>query len=406
MPGYDVDQLRSQFPSLESGIAHFDGPGGTQTPRQVGQAIAATLTGPLSNRGTGITSEANAEAAITAFRSACGDLLGVAPSGVVYGRSATQLAFDFSRALAKQWVAGDDVVVTRLDHDANVRPWVHAAERIGVTVRWADLDPAKGELDVGSLEQTITPRTRLVAVTAASNLLGTMPPLPQIAEAAHAVGALVYVDAVHYAAHHLVDVPALGADLLMCSPYKFLGPHCGVLAADPALLERIVPDKLAPATDVVPERFELGTLPYETMAGVAAAVDFLAAVAAGTATTRREQLAASFAAIDAHETRLRERVEATVGEWPRAFVAHSNAARRTPTLLYSLPGRSAAAAYEFLAARNVLAPAGSFYAYEAARRLAGHHGLAEPGGLRIGIAPYTSDADVDRLLDGLAAFVA
>jgi len=399
---YDVDALRAHFPSLGSGIAHFDGPGGTQTPRQVGEAIAATLTGPLSNRGTGIASESNAEAAIAGFRSACADLLGVPPAGVVYGRSATQLCYDFSRALSKWWSPGDEVVVTRLDHDSNIRPWVQAAERAGATVRWADLDPDTGELDLASLDAAINPRTRLVAVTAASNLVGTMPPLPHIAEAAHAVGALVYVDAVHYAAHHLVDLAALGADLLMCSPYKFLGPHCGVLAAHPDLLDQVVPDKLAPAADVVPERFEFGTLPYETMAGVTAAVDFLAAIAPGAATTRRAQLAASFEAIDAHETRLRERAEHGVADLGGAFVAHSHAVRRTPTLFFSLPGRRAWDAYEFLATRGVLAPAGSFYAYEAFRRLHDHHGLADDGGLRVGMAPYTTDEDVDRLLDGLA----
>ena len=215
----------------------------------------------------------------------------------------------------------------------------------------------------------------------------------------------MYVDAVHYAAHHLVDMSALGADLLMCSPYKFLGPHCGVLAADPGLLEQITPDKLTPATDAVPERFELGTLPYETLAGVTAAIEFLAAIAPGDATPRRDRLRGSFAAIDAHETRLRERVEAGVAALGGALVAHSLAAHRTPTLCYSLPGRSAWAAYEFLAGRDVLAPAGSFYAYEAFRRLSGHHGWADAHGLRVGMAPYTSDDDVDRLLDGLAEFV-
>ncbi len=278
---YDVAALRAQFPSLASGLAHFDGPGGTQTPRPVAEAVAATLMGPLSNRGQGTVSERNADAAVAAFRAAYADLLGVPPGGVVYGRSATQLTYDLSRALAKGWRPGDEVVVSRLDHDCNVRPWIQAAERAGATVRWLELDPATAELDLSGLPALLSPRTRLVAVTGASNLLGTMPPVRAIADAAHAVGALVHVDAVHYAAHQLVDLPALGADLLVCSPYKFLGPHCGVLGASPALLETIRPDKLAPSTDAVPERFELGTLPYELMAGAAAAVDFLAGIAPG-----------------------------------------------------------------------------------------------------------------------------
>lgn len=405
MTGFDVERLRADFPSLGSGIAHFDGPGGTQTPRQVGEVIARVLTGPLSNRGTGIASESNAEAAIAAFRSALGDLLGVPPQGIVYGRSATQLAYDFSRALAKRWAPGDEVVVTRLDHDSNVRPWIQAAEAVGATVRWIDLDPATGELDDESIDAAITPATRLVAVTAASNLLGTIPPVARIADAAHAVGALVYVDGVHYTAHHLPDLDKLGADLYACSPYKFLGPHCGVLAADPALLESIEIDKLLPSTNVVPERFEFGTLPYETMAGAAAAVDFLAAIAPGAATDRREKLANSYAAIDRHETRLRWRVEEGLAALGDRVISYSRAGHRTPTLFTSLPGRATWDAYEFLAARNVLAPAGSFYAHETFVRLREHHRIDDEGGLRIGLAPYTTDDDIDRLLDGLGEFV-
>ena len=287
---YDVAALRAHFPSLDSGIAHFDGPGGTQTPRQVGEAIAATLTGPLSNRGMGNPSESNAEASVAAFRAAYADLLGVPANGIVHGRSATQLTFDFSRALARAWGPGDEVVVSRLDHDCNVRPWVIAAERVGATVRWLDIDPETAELDWASVEEAIGERTRVVAITGASNLLGTKPPVRRVADLAHGVGALVYVDGVHYAAHEPVDLGALGADLFVCSPYKFLGPHCGVLAAEPELLETIHPDKLLPSTDDVPERFELGTLPYEVLAGATAAVDFLAAIAPGDATDRRGQL--------------------------------------------------------------------------------------------------------------------
>jgi cysteine desulfurase family protein (TIGR01976 family) len=400
-PGYDVEALRAHFPSLTSGIAHFDGPGGTQTPREVGAAVADTLTGPLSNRGHGSASEENAERAIAGFRSAFADFLGVPAAGVVYGRSATQLCYDFARALAKQWGPGDDVVVTRLDHDSNIRPWIQAADHVGATVRWIDLDPATSELDEASIDAALSPATRLVAVTGASNLLGTIPDVRLLADAAHALGALVHVDGVHYAAHHLPDLAELGADLFMCSPYKFLGPHCGVLGADPAFLETIHPDKLLPATDAVPERFELGTLPYEIMAGATAAVDFLAAIAPGAGATRRARLAGSFAAIDAHETGLRGVVEAGLAAFGPKMVLHSRAAERTPTLFCSLPGRTAWDAYEFLGGRDVLAPAGSFYAHEAFRRL----GLPDQYGLRIGLAPYTTEAEVDRLLQGLSEFL-
>lgn len=397
---YDVAQLRSHFPSLRSGIAHFDGPGGTQTPREVGEAVATTLTGPLSNRGTGVLSERNADEATLAFRAAMSDFLGVPPEGVVFGRSATQLTMDFSRALAKAWGPGDEVVVSRLDHDGNVRPWIIAAERVGATVRWIDFDPETAEVELSTVEAAIGPRTKVVAITGASNILGTKPPLRQIADAAHANGALLWVDGVHYAAHEFVDPAELRADVVVCSAYKFLGPHCGVLGASPALLETIRPDKLAPATDVVPERFELGTLPYELLAGVTAAVDFIAAIAPGDAVDRRSRLRNSFHAIDAHELAMRQRIEAGLAGFGRGVVLHSRAADRTPTLYITLPGRRTADAAAFLVERNVQAPASHFYGWEPWQRL-----HLDDEGLRMGVAPYTNDEDVDRLLVGLAEFL-
>ena len=209
---------------------------------------------------------------------------------MVHGRSATQLTYDLSRTLAKGWGPGDEVVVTELDHDSNVRPWIQAAEAAGAEVRWLRLDPATAELDLSDLDEVVTERTRVVAVTGASNLLGTRPPVPRIAERAHAVGALVHVDGVHLTAHAHVDTRALGADFYVCSPYKFFGPHCAALVADPALLETLRPDKLLPSPDAVPERFELGTLPYEILAGVTAAVDVIADLGPADG-TRRERLA-------------------------------------------------------------------------------------------------------------------
>ena len=309
---YDVARIRSLFPSLESGWAHFDGPGGTQTPSAVGDAVASVLTGPLSNRGTIGESEERAEAAVHRFRLAMADLLDAHPRGIVHGRSATQLTYDFSRHLSREWGPGDEVVVTRLDHDANVRPWVQAAEHAGATVRWVDFDPDTAELSTDAAAAALSDRTRVVAVTGASNLLGTMPDVAGIAAAAHDAGALVFVDGVHLTAHELPAVGELGADFFVCSPYKFLGPHCGVLAARPELLERILPDKLLPATNVVPERFEFGTLPYELLAGVTAAVDVLAGLdpdAAEAAESRRERLTASYAALHEHEARLLARLE-------------------------------------------------------------------------------------------------
>ena len=399
--GLDVGALRARFPSLSSGIAHFDGPGGTQTPAPVAGAVAAALAGPLSNRGGGATSERNATDFVAAFRAAYADFLGADPRGVVHGRSATALTLDFARHLAKGWGPGDEVVVSRLDHDANIRPWILAAEHVGAAVRWAEFDPATGELDLPGLAEVLGPRTRLVAVTGASNLLGTIPPVAEIAALAHERGALLWVDGVHYAAHRLVDLPALGADFLVCSPYKFFGPHCGVLAADPALLETVLPDKLLASTDDVPERFEFGTLPYETLAGATAAVDFLADLAPGPGGTRRERLAAATVAIEDHEDALRERLQDGLAGLGDAVVTHSRAADRTPTLLLSLPGRRTWDAYLHLAERAVLAPAGTFYAVEPFARL----GIPDRYGLRIGLAPYNEAAEVDRLLDGLTDFL-
>jgi cysteine desulfurase family protein (TIGR01976 family) len=287
------------------------------------------------------------------------------------------------------------VVVTRLDHDANVSPWLRAAEVSGADVRWLDFDPETSELD--DFDSVVTERTRLVAVTAASNLLGTMPPVRQLSDTAHAVGAAVYVDGVHYAAHHLHDMTAMGADLVVCSPYKFFGPHCAVLAARPDLLESLHPDKLAPATDVVPERYELGTLPYEVMAGATAAVDFIASATPGG--SRRERLARSFEAFDEHEQRLRAVAED--GLLDLGATVYSRAKLRTPTLLATFRGKRSIDAYRFLLSKDVLAPAGFFYAHQAELRLA----LDDTDALRMGVAAYTTEDEIRRLLDGLAEFL-
>ncbi|MCX5039368.1 cysteine desulfurase-like protein [Streptomyces coelicoflavus] len=393
----DVDAIRAQIPALKSGSARFDAPGGTQTPQPVIDAIAEALSNPLANRGRTTEGERNADGIVADARGALADLLGTEPRGIVLGRSATQLAYDLSRTLAKSWGPGDEVVVTRLDHDSNIRPWVQAAESAGATVRWADFDPATGELRPEHIEAVLSPRTRLVAVTAASNLIGTMPDLPAIARLAHGVGALCHVDAVHYASHAVVDPAALGADTLVCSPYKFLGPHLGVLAARPEFLETLRPDKLLPSSDAVPERFELGTLPYELLAGARAAVDFLAGLEPDARGTRRDRLVASFAALEAHEDVLRERIERGLAGLEGVTV-YSRAARRTPTLLFTVAGLRPADVYRRLAERGVDAPAGSFYAVEASRRL----GLGDAGAVRVGLAPYTSADDVDRLLTALA----
>ncbi|MFD4197512.1 cysteine desulfurase-like protein [Amycolatopsis thermoflava] len=393
---YDVTAVRKHFPALDEGAAHFDGPGGSQVPDVVGEAVARTLCAAIANRGSVTAAERRADAIVAEARQAAADLLGAQPGGVVFGRSMTQLTYDFSRALAKTWQPGDEVVVTRLDHDANIRPWVQAAEARGVAARWANFDPATGELPVGAVTGLLSDRTRLVAVTAASNLLGTRPDIPAIAAAVHETPALLYVDGVHLTPHAPVDVTALGADFYGCSPYKFLGPHLGLVAAAPELLETLHPDKLAPSTNAVPERFELGTLPYELLAGTTAAIDFLADLVPGDG-TRRQRLLRSLTELEEHEQALLDRLDAGLADIPGVTRYGSPTRRRTPTVLFSVEGVPSQVVYERLGAQGVNAPAGSFYALECSR----HLGLGETGAVRAGIAPYTTTAEVDRLLDGV-----
>ncbi|WP_439427370.1 cysteine desulfurase-like protein [Micromonospora sp. LA-10] len=397
---YDVGALRAQFPALKAGSAHFDGPGGTQIPQPVIDAMAEAMANPVSNRGAYTAGERNADAIVVQARRALADLLGAAPEGIVFGRSATQVTYDISRALANTWGPGDEVVVTRLDHEANVRPWVQAAERRGATVRWVDFDPDTGELTPEHLAAVLSDRSRLVAVTAASNLIGTRPDVAALSRLVHRAGALFYVDAAHYSAHAGVDLDTFGADLLSCSCYKFLGPHLGVLAARTDLLHELRPDKLVSATDDVPERFELGILPYEVLAGARATVDFLAGLGPSRDDDRRARLASAFDAIEEHEDALRVRVERGLADLPGVTV-YSRAARRTPTLLLGVAGHDPRDVHRFLAGRGVDVGSGTFYAAEASRRL----GLGAAGGVRVGLAPYTTEEDIDRLLEGLADYL-
>jgi len=393
---YDVARVRACFPALADGTAYFDGPGGSQVPRQVADAVAATMTSGISNRGTVTASERRAEEVVVGARAAMADLLGCDPGGVVFGRSMTQLTFDLARALAKTWEPGDEVVVTRLDHDANVRPWKRVADALGIAVRWVDFDTETAELRFDPA--VLSDRTRLVAVTGASNLLGTRPDLAGIAAHVHEAGALLFVDGVHLTPHAPVSVRDLGADFYACSPYKFFGPHLGVLAADPALLELVHPDKLLPSTDQVPERFELGTLPYELLAGVTATVDFIADLAPGQAVERRGRVLESMQRVETYEEVLFERLLSGLDAID-GVRRYGRPARRTPTVLFSVEGRTGGEVHEALAAQGVNAPASSFYAIEASRWI----GLGDAGAVRAGLAPYTSEDDVDRLLAGVAA---
>ncbi|RYU09835.1 cysteine desulfurase-like protein [Nocardioides iriomotensis] len=396
---FDLERIRKDFPALDQGVAFFDGPGGTQVPRQVGEAVAETMTSGISNRGSVTAAERRAEDVVAGARRAVADLLGCDASGVVFARSMTQATYDVSRALAKEWGPGDEVVVTRLDHDGNVRPWVQAAEAAGATLRWVGFDRLTAELTVDDVRAELSARTRLVAVTGASNVLGTRPDVPAIAEAVHAVGALLYVDGVHLTPHAPVDVAALGADFYACSPYKFFGPHHGLVVAAPEQWARGRVDKLLPSTDVVPERFELGTLPYELLAGTTAAIDYIAGLASdgAGADDRRTRVLESMRAVEEHEDRLLARLLEGLRSID-GVVLHGSPERRTPTVFFSVDGCDDRAVYEHLASVGVNAPASSFYALEASRWL----GLGDTGAVRAGLAPYTSADDVERLLAGVA----
>jgi cysteine desulfurase family protein (TIGR01976 family) len=392
----DLDRLRASFPALSDGVAYFDNPGGTQVPRAVADATAAAMCSGISNRGTVTRAEQRAQETVLAARQAVSDLLGCAPEGVVFARSMTQATYDFARAMAKQWEPGDKVVVSRLDHDANIRPWVQAAEAAGAAVRWVVFDRETADLTVDDVAAQLSRRTRVVALTGASNVLGTRPDLPAVAEAVHDAGALLYVDGVHLTPHAAVSVGDLGADFYAYSPYKLFGPHHGVVVARPETLEELHPDKLLPATDAVPERFELGTLPYETLAGTTAAVDFVADLAS-TAPDRRTRVLESMQAVEEHENRLFARLLDGLAAIP-GVTLHGAPKRRTPTAFFSVDGHLGTEVYAQLARRGVNAPASSFYAIEASRWM----GLGDAGAVRAGLAPYSNDEDVDRLVAGVA----
>jgi cysteine desulfurase family protein (TIGR01976 family) len=390
---YDVAAVRAQFPALAEGLAHFDGPGGTQVPAAVTDAVATAMRSAISNRHGDFPSSARADGIVDAARAAVADLLGVDPRGAFFGPSMTANTYLLSRALAKTWSPGDEVVVSRLDHDANIRPWVHAAGAAGATVRWADIDEKTCELE--TYDGLINDRTRLVAVTAASNAVGTRPDVRAIADKAHAVGALLHVDGVHATPHGATDVAALGADFYACSSYKWYGPHAAVTVADPGLLETLQPDKLVPSSDDVPDRFELGTPGFAQLAGITAAVDWIASLGSGS--TRREQVVDAMASIEAHESEVFTRLYDGLLAHPGVTLLGSPT-RRTPTVGFTVDGKTPQQVAKALGDKGICVWAGNYYAVELMRRV----GLEDSGGaVRAGVVCYTTTDEVDRLLEAL-----
>jgi len=398
---YQVERIRKDFPSLDTGLAYFDGPGGSQVPKVVGEAIAKAITQPSSNRGTTTASEQNAEDCVVGYRSAVADLLNCDPKGVVYGRSWTQLTYDFSKTLAKSWGAGDEIIVSQLDHDSNIRPWVQAAEAKGATVKWAKVNTQTSELDTSSVTDLLTSKTKFVAVTGASNTLGTKPDITAIGKAVRANGSLFLVDGVHLTPHAVIDFKNMPVDFFGFSSYKILGPHCASFVASPALLETLSNDKLLPSTLVVPERFEFGTLPYEIMAGVSASIDYLTTLDDQATGTRRERLVKSLTSLEEYEQSLFDYMAKELTNLP-GITIYSKAKHHTPTAYFNFMGVDAADLYKFMATKKVNLPAHNFYALEVSRAL----GLGDTGAIRAGLAPYSTKDDVDRLISGLEEYLA
>ncbi|HEY3682066.1 MAG TPA: cysteine desulfurase-like protein [Streptosporangiaceae bacterium] len=403
---FDVAQVRALYPALANGSAFLDGAAGTQVPRAVIDAISDAYKRGIGNSGGVFRASERSGEITAAARAAVADLVGGVPSGVVLGPNMTTLTYRFAQTLGQTWAAGDEVVVSRLDHDANVRPWVQAAERAGARVVWAEIDPATGELPAEQYARLLSDRTRLVAVTAASNILGTRPDVPAITAAAHAAGALVYVDGVHATPHGPVDIAALGADFYATSAYKWSGPHIGAVIAAPARLEELRPEKLLPAPDDVPSRFETGTPPYADLAGVAAAVDHLAGLDPEAAGDRRARIVASMTAVRTYEETLFADLWRRLTALPGVTAygpgygrtAYDGGAARTATAYFTLAGRTPRQVTEHLAARKINAWDGHNYAWETTGVL----GLRDSGGaVRVGLAHYNDRREVDRLITAL-----
>ena len=399
---FDPTLLRSRFPALErrvggSPAVYLDGPGGTQVPDSVIEAMAGFLSRGGSNlHGPFVTSRETDEV-LEGARAAVADLFGASPTEVAFGQNMTSLTYAVSRAIARTWGRGDNIVLTRLDHDANVTPWVQAATDTGVEVRFVDFDPDRGcTLDLGSLDAVLDGRTRLVAFSHASNAVGTITPVNDIVERAHAVGALTYVDAVHFAPHGRIDVRASGTDFLVASAYKWFGPHTGCLYGRRELLESIEPYKLRPSPETAPDRWETGTQSFESLVAVSAAVDYLASLGSGA--SRAERLDDAYRSILEHETALSDRFLAGLSEMDHVrLFGLSESHGRTPTFAIDIEGRIPADVAATLGSEGIFVWAGDYYAVEVMARL--DH--TEHGLVRIGFVHYTTIDEVDRTLNAL-----
>ena len=397
----DVSLFRPQFPALERRqgkfpVAYFDGPGGTQVPRSVVSAMENYLFHHNANTHWPYPTSEETDALIAQARTALGEFLGASPWEIAFGANMTTLTFHLARGLGRSWAAGDKVVVTELDHHANVAPWRALERERGVVVLSAALVPETGQLDWDHLERLLNEKPRLLAIGAASNALGTITDVSRAAAMARSVGALTFVDAVHYAPHELVDVGRIGCDFLACSAYKFYGPHLGILYGRKEAVEAVQIPKLAPAPDSAPERLETGTLNHEGIVGAAAAVEFLAAVGHGS--SRRDRLDSTFTALHKQGLALFRRMwEGLSAISGLRLYGPQPGAPRTPTVAFTVHGRSADEVARYLANRGVFVSSGDFYASTVVQRLGLKGGL-----VRAGCACYTTTEEVDRLIGAVA----
>ena len=400
-----VEDIRAQFPALERThngfpVAYLDGPGGTQVPRGVVRAMEDYLFNHNANTHWRYPTSEETDVLIADSREALASFLNGRADEIAFGQNMTSLTFHLARAFGRQWDKGDEVVITELDHHGNVAPWTELQKDCGITVRMVKMRTNDGQLDWSDLEAAITPRTKLLAINAASNALGTITDITRATALAHSVGAHVFVDAVHYAPHMLVDVQAIGCDFLGCSAYKFYGPHIGVLWGKRDLIESLDAPRLAPAPQESPERLETGTQNHEGIVGAAAAVDFLASLANGDSGPRRDALRASFSALHARGEALLAKLWSSLSHIDGlTLYGPKPGTPRTPTLSFTLRGFSTDDVAIALAKQGVFVSNGDFYAATIVERL----GLVPDGLVRVGCSCYTSEDEVDRLIDGVRA---
>src|SRR5262245_25265526 len=396
-----VAEIRKQFPALDRiyngfPVAYFDGPGGTQVPRTVVESMSDYLYNHNANTHWNYPTSAETDAAIDHAREVCAEFLNASATEIAFGNNMTTLTMHLSRALGLNWGRGDEIVVTELDHHANIDPWLRLEKERGVTVRLVRMNTETGELEWGDLERFITSKTKLVAIGAASNALGTINDIDQVVRLAHHAGALAFVDAVHYAPHALIDVQSIDCDFLAMSAYKFYGPHTGVLFGKRRLLETIDFPKLVPAPDYTPENVETGTQNQEGMVGAAAAVDFLASFA--TDGTRRQRLEQGFAEMHIRNAILTRRLWTALKSLDGVRVyGPSPDKSRTPTISFTIDNVRSSDAARRLSEKGLFLSHGDFYAATVISRL----GLEPEGLLRAGCACYTTEDEVDRLIEAV-----